>query len=79
LIRINYPARNPAYRPNRKERAMIPTRYDYYKARAREHRRLAQRSAQDRAMHLRLVEAYGELARKYCLRQVVSLRIPAAA
>ena len=59
---------------------MIPTRYDYYKARSREHRRLALGSADaaDRAMHERLVEAYTELARKYSLKQVVSLR-PAAA
>jgi len=48
---------------------MIPTRYDYYKARSREHRRLALGSADaaDRAMHERLVEAYTELARKYSL------------
>ena len=58
---------------------MIPTRYDYYKARVREHRRLAQHSAkpQDRGMHLRLVDAYGELARKYSLKQVVTLRAAA--
>ncbi len=58
---------------------MIPTRYDYYKARSREHRRLALRAgcAEDRAMHERLVEAYAGLARKYSLKQVVSLRADA--
>jgi len=56
---------------------MVPTRYDYYKARTREHRRLAlqARSAEERAMHERLVEAYTDLARKYSLKQVVTLRV----
>ena len=55
---------------------MIPTRYDYYRARAREHRTLAARAtdAEQRSMHDRLVGAYTELARKYALRQTVSLR-----
>ena len=58
---------------------MIPTRYDYYKARSREHRRLALRSADAtaRAMHEQLVQAYAQLARKYSLKQVVTLRAPA--
>jgi len=43
---------------------MIPTAQDYYRARAREHRQLAQYAAApaQRAMHDRLVEAYYELA-----------------
>ncbi|MDD3800404.1 MAG: hypothetical protein PHE36_14635 [Novosphingobium sp.] len=55
---------------------MIPTRYEYYRARAREHRALAQRAAspEQRTMHDRLVGAYTGLARKYALRQTVSLR-----
>ena len=55
---------------------MIPTRYDYYRSRAREHRRLAQRAANEdqRSMHDRLVGAYTDLARKYALRQTISLR-----
>lgn len=55
---------------------MIPTRYDYYKARLREHRRLATccANAADRAMHERLVEAYAGLARKYSLKQIITLR-----
>lgn len=55
---------------------MVPTRYDYYKARIREHRRLASRADSDeaRAMHQQLVSAYGDLARKYSLKQVVTLR-----
>ena len=59
---------------------MIPTRYDYYKARSREHRILAHAadSPEQQAMHERLVASYGELARKYRLKQVVTLRRPLA-
>jgi len=55
---------------------MVPTRYDYYKARIREHRRLASRAAnaEMRAMHEQLVAGYGDLARKYSLKQVITLR-----
>jgi hypothetical protein len=55
---------------------MIPTRHDYYKRRAREHRALAGRaaSAKDRAMHSTLVEAYLGLARQHGLRQRISVR-----
>lgn len=57
----------------------MPNRYDYYKARAREHRLLAAKAPNpdERSMHDRLVKAYMALARKYCLRQV--LRVKAAA
>lgn len=60
---------------------MVPTRYDYYKARSREHRRLAHGagSAEARAMHERLVSVYADLARKYSLKQVVRLRTPRGA
>ncbi|MCB2060695.1 MAG: hypothetical protein R3E09_00680 [Novosphingobium sp.] len=56
---------------------MIPTRYDYYRACAREHRLLAQGAPNEdqRLMHDRLVGAYTHLARKYALRQRVSLRV----
>ena len=55
---------------------MIPTRHDYYKRRAREHRHLAATAAydEDREMHERLVDAYTKLARKHGLRQVVTLK-----
>ncbi len=55
---------------------MVPTRYDYYKARSREHRRLAGKAPceQDRIMHERLVDAYAKLARENFLCQVVTLR-----
>jgi hypothetical protein len=58
-----------------KEDAMIPTKHDYYKRRAREHRRLASSAADadERMMHDRLVEAYTALARKYRLRQIIRL------
>lgn len=57
----------------------MPTRYDYYKRRAREHRLLATHALHDegRAMHERLANTYRELARKYCLRQVLTVKIPA--
>lgn len=57
----------------------MPTRYDYYKRRAREHRLLATNALHDegRAMHERLAKTYGELARKYCLRQVLRVKLPA--
>ena len=56
---------------------MIPTRYEYYRRRAREHRDLARGAAstEQRAMHEKLVGAYGELARKYRTRQTLSLRL----
>ncbi|MBU0557723.1 MAG: hypothetical protein KKD64_09065 [Alphaproteobacteria bacterium] len=55
---------------------MIPTRYTYYRNRAREHRRLAQTAIapEQRSMHDRLVEAYTDLARQSRLRQVVRLK-----
>ncbi len=55
---------------------MIPTRHDYYRRRAREHRRLALAATapEDRAMHDQLVTAYNGLARRYLLREVVTLR-----
>lgn len=56
---------------------MIPTRYEYYRRRVREHRALAKGAAdtEQRAMHEKLVNAYGELARKYRTKQTLSLRI----
>ena len=56
---------------------MIPTRHEYYRRRAREHHRLALAAAapEQRSMHARLVEAYGELARQYRLRQVIKLKV----
>lgn len=59
----------------------IPTRYDYYKARAREHRLLAARAknADERTMHERLVNAYVGLAQQHCLRQVLTLKVGEAA
>ena len=64
------------YRRKPEDGIMIPTRYDYYRSRAREHRRLAQCAANEdqRSMHDRLVGAYTDLARKYALRQTISLR-----
>lgn len=60
---------------------MVPTRYDYYKARIREHRRLASSAAnvESRAMHEQLVAAYRELARACSLKQIVTLRPTSAA
>lgn len=55
---------------------MIPTRHDYYRRRAREHRKLAL-SAIDgemRQMHEKLVTVYCRLASDSRLRQRVSLR-----
>lgn len=51
---------------------MIPTRHDYYRARMREHQRLARRAAsdEDRRMHEQLVGAYQDLARQYRLKMV---------
>ena len=56
---------------------MIPTRYEYYSRRVREHRALAKGATdtEQRAMHEKLVNAYGELARKYRTRQPLSLRV----
>ena len=58
---------------------MMPTRYDYYKRRAHEHWLLATHAQHDdgRAMHQRLANTYRELARKYRLRQVLMVKIPA--
>ena len=55
---------------------MIPTRYEYYCRRAREHQSLAERSAdpEQRDMHQRLIGAYGELADRYRPREKLSLR-----
>jgi hypothetical protein len=55
---------------------MIPTQYEYYRRRAREHQTLAKgaTSTEQRAMHEKLVGAYGELARKYRTREPLSLR-----
>lgn len=77
LIAINLSGGYPPYAFSCQERRMIPTRYDYYRRRAREHRNLAQDAAstEQRAMHEKLVSAYGELARKYRTRQTLSLRI----
>lgn len=57
---------------------MIPTRHDYYKRRAREHRLLATRAQndEDRAMHDRIAGAYTGLARQHGLRQILSLKLP---
>lgn len=59
---------------------MIPTRHDYYKRRAREHRQLAGSAPTDadREMHERLVEAYAGLARKYGLRQTLTIKVRTA-
>ncbi|BAK67851.1 hypothetical protein SLG_31760 [Sphingobium sp. SYK-6] len=56
---------------------MIPTRHDYYRRRAREHRKLALAAGQSeqRAMHDQLVRAYDALAKQYRLRQIVRLKI----
>jgi len=56
---------------------MIPTAHDYYRARAREHRRLALAALamEQRARHETLAEAYTSLAQRYKLRQIVTLRI----
>ncbi len=55
----------------------LPTRYDYYKARAREHRLLAAKAlnGEERSMHERLVRAYMKLAKEHCLRQVLTLKV----
>ena len=55
---------------------MIPTRHDYYRRRASEHRglALAARQPDQRAMHDQLMRAYDGLARRYQLREVVILR-----
>lgn len=55
----------------------VPTRYDYYKARAREHRVLAAKAlnVDERSMHERLVKAYMKLAKEHCLRQVLTLKV----
>jgi len=55
---------------------MIPSRYDYYMRRVREHRSLAEvaQNHEDRQKHDHLVTAYKELARKSRLRQTISLR-----
>ena len=55
---------------------MIPTRHDYYRRRAREHRQLAARAIDGelRQMHERLVGVYTQMARDSRLRQNVSLR-----
>lgn len=54
---------------------MIPSRYDYYMRRVREHRSLARgaQNQEDRQKHDQLVAAYRTLARKYRLRQTVSV------
>ena len=56
---------------------MIPSKYDYYRRRAQEHRRLALRSSEpdQRSMHDRLREAYMGLARQSRRRQVLSLKV----
>ena len=77
LTAINFSGPVLALSLRSEERRMIPTRYDYYRRRAREHRDLAQGAAstEQRAMHEKLVSAYGELARKYRTRQTLSLRL----
>jgi hypothetical protein len=56
---------------------MIPTRHDYYRRRALEHRRLALdcEELEQRAMHGRLGDAYAVLARRYRLRQKLRLKV----
>jgi hypothetical protein len=56
---------------------MIPSRHDYYRRRANEHRALADAAppGAQRAMHDILVEAYLNLAREARLRQVVRLTV----
>ncbi len=56
---------------------IVATRYEYYKARVREHRRLAAQAMhpEDRAMHEQLVKAYTGLAREHRLRQVFTLKV----
>lgn len=55
---------------------MIRSKTDYYKARAREHRRLAGRVPDEmtRGQHEQLVAAYNRLARDSLMRQRVVLR-----
>lgn len=55
---------------------MIPTSHDYYRRRAREHRKLALNASNGelRQMHENLVTAYSRLASDSRLRQRVSLR-----
>ncbi len=55
---------------------MIPTRHDYYRRRAREHRSLALSTNQpeQRAMHDQLMRAYDGLARQYQMREVLVLK-----
>lgn len=56
---------------------MIPSRYDYYRQRAREHRELSQSAGEavQRTMHDRICEAYMGLARQSRRRQVLSLKL----
>lgn len=55
---------------------MIPSRFSYYRRRAREHRALARTAAhpEHRAMHDRLVEAYLALARLHRPRKLLRLK-----
>lgn len=55
---------------------MIPTRHDYYRRRAREHRALAARAIDGelQQMHERLVSVYTQMARDSRLRQNIRLR-----
>lgn len=55
---------------------MIPTRHDYYRRRAREHRDLAAKATdgERRQMHQRLMGVYAQMARDSRLRQTISLR-----
>lgn len=56
---------------------MIPSRYEYYRKRAQEHRALANSTPEleRRSMHDRLCDAYMGLARQSRRRQVVSLKV----
>ncbi len=55
---------------------MIPSRYEYYCRRVREHQSLAERAADpaQRGMHEKLIGAYGELADRYRPHEALSLR-----
>lgn len=56
---------------------MIPTHFEYYNRRAREHQTLAERAAdaEQRTMHERLVDAYQELAQRYRARPKLTIKV----
>lgn len=51
---------------------MIPTKTDYYRRRAMEHRQLANKanSSKSRAEHEQIAGAYARLAKRYRLQQI---------